>query len=486
MNKENYDVNDKDNKPFIFYEKIYECDNTSFFFNIIISFKKLKIYNEKDFERVINLNEENILKDIVSIEQQLQQNIYNTEIIKKRNDKSKNEKKEVFDIDINNEMDNKNINEINYNNNKYDNCDDLYKNYKEGFDIINVYIDSNIKSYILNEKCEREEKKFDVMWDLDLSYNYFKDISIDNILSIMIKKNIISDKNILQLNNLRTLNLRKNNLIYFPYISKFVLDGLINIHLSHNYITGCNNYMNKIDNMTYANNNICEGGIKNQINNNHFYYEGTWNNIIPNLKNIYLQNNYLQSFFSLKYLINEHNNIKYINISFNKINFLTDLFILKNVEYINLSYNTFMKLQSNMMSHELIKDIRNNKYKMNNICHKNINKDEESEPYEEISMNADHTIEKKCTHFCIEGQDNRNMLISDSTYKNEHDNENNNIHNNDNNNKFIFHNLLINLKFFFPCLKNLNIKYTEVYYKFKLYIKTEDYKYEKNYFIDFK
>ncbi|SPJ10140.1 leucine-rich repeat protein [Plasmodium sp. DRC-Itaito] len=481
MNEKNYNVNDKDKTSFIFYEKIYNGDETCFF-NIIINFKKLKIYNEKDFEEVINLNAENILKDIVKIEQQLQRNIYNTEIIKKGH--NKNKKKEVLDIDINNEKDNKNMNEINYSHNKYDNCDDLYKNYNKGFDIIKAHNDSNIKSYKLKENSEREEKKICVMWDLDLSYNYFKEISIDNILSIMISKNIICDKNILQLNNLRTLNLRKNNLIYFPYISKFVLDGLVNIHISHNYITGCNNYMDKIDNMTYINKNICQGEIKNKINNNDFNYEGTWNNMVPNLKNIYLQNNYLQSFFSLKYLINKHKNIKYINISFNKIKLLTDLFILKNVEHINLSYNTFMILESNMTSHAFSKGISNNKEKKNDIFLNNINKDKSSEQDKEISINVDHTIEQRCTHFCIEGQNNKNMLISDSTYKNQHDN--NIVHNKYNNNKIIFHNLLLNLKFFFPCLKNLNIKYTEVYHKFKLYIKKEDYKYENNYFIDFK
>ncbi|KNG76337.1 leucine-rich repeat protein 9 [Plasmodium falciparum IGH-CR14] len=488
MNQENSNVNDKDTPSFIFYEKTYEGDDTCFF-NIIISFKKLKIYNEKDFEEVINLNAEHILKDIVKIEEGLQRNIYNTEIIKKRNNKKRNKKKEVFDIDINNEMDNENMNDINYNPNKYDNCDDLYKNYKERFDIlINELNDSNIKSYTLKEKSEGEEekKKLCVMWELDLSYNYFKEISIDNILSIMISKNIIPHKNILQLNNLRTLNLRKNNLIYFPYISNFVLDGLVNIHISHNYINGCNNYIDKIDNMTYISKNLCEEDIKNKINNINFNNEGTWNKIIPNLKNIYVQNNYLQSFFSLKYLINKHKNIKYINISFNKINFLTDLFILKNVEHINLSYNTFMNVESNMTSHGITKDINNNMDEKNDIYHNNINKNETTQQDEEITINVDHTIEQTSTHFCIEGQENKNMLISDSTYKNQHDNDNNNVHNKDNNNEIIFHNLLLNLKFFFPSLKNLNIKYTEVYQKFKLYIKKEDYKYEQNYFIDFK
>ncbi|SOV22434.1 leucine-rich repeat protein [Plasmodium sp. DRC-Itaito] len=483
MNEQKYHVNDKKNTSFLFYEKIYEGDERCLF-NIIISFKKLKIYNEKDFEEVINLNSENILKDIVMIEEQLQRNTYNNEIIKEGKNKSKNKK--YFDIDehINKEMDNININQINNNNNnnnnKYDNCDDIYKNCKNQFDIINAHIDSNINGHILNKISEREEKKLCVIWDLDLSYNYFKEISIDNIFSIMIKKNIISDKNIIQLNNLRTLNLRKNNLIYFPYISKFVLDGLINLHISHNYIEGCKNYMDKMNNIKNLDKNICDkeinnkknNKINNNINNNNFYYEGMWNNIVPNLKNIYLQNNYLQSFFSLKYLINKHKNIKYINISFNKIKFLTDLFILKNVEHINLSYNTFMKLQSNMTSDGLTKDINNIKHK-NDISN---NMDELIENDEDISMNVDHTIKQKDVSFCLEGRDNRNILNLERTYKNNYDNDN----------KIIFHNFLLNLKFFFPCLKNLNIKYTGVYYKFKFYIKKEDYKDELNYFIDFK
>ncbi|SOV14000.1 leucine-rich repeat protein [Plasmodium sp. gorilla clade G2] len=486
MNEQNYHVNDKQN-TFLFYEKIYEGDDRCLF-NIIISFKKLKIYNEKDFEEVINLNGENILKDIVKIEEQLQRNTYNNEITKeeKNKSKSKNKNEKYFDIDehINKEMDNININQINYNNNnnKYDICDDIYKNCKNQFDIINAYNNSNINSHILNKKSEREEKKLCVIWDLDLSYNYFKEISLDNIFSIMIKKNIISDKNIIQLNNLRTLNLRKNNLIYFPYISKFVLDGLIDLYISHNYIEGCKNYMDEMNNMKNVDKNIYDKEINNKINNNinnnnNLYYEGMWNNIVPNLKNIYLQNNYLESFFSLKYLINKHKNIKYINISFNKINFLTDLFILKNVEHINLSYNTFMNLQSNMTSDGLTKNINNIKHKKNDINNNNNNNmDELIENDEEISINVDHTIKQKDVPFYLEGRENRNMLNLEPTYKNNYDNDN----------KIIFHNFLLNLKIFFPCLKNLNIKYTAVYYKFKLYIKKEDYKDELNCFIDFK
>ncbi|CRG96613.1 leucine-rich repeat protein [Plasmodium gallinaceum] len=301
-----------------------------------------------------------------------------------------------------------------------DNCINIILNFKklkinneENFSqIINIYKNNIIRDIIKIQKKldliinnslnnDNNKKELIIQWELDLSHNYFKEISIDNILSILIEKNIIKEKeNIFHINNLKTLNLRKNCLTKFPYINKYKLNNLINLCISHNDINEIIFNKNNIDN---SNNFVAKI--------NHDNNEGILNELIPNLKNIYLQNNKIESFLFLRYLFNHHREITNINISFNKISHLNHLPSLKNLKYLDVSFNTL-----------LYYDYEDNEYKNINV--------------------------KELEYFC--------------------NNENTDLHKN---NDFIFHNFLLTLKNYFPNLKNINTKNTLIYNLIKYNIK---------------
>ncbi|CRG99276.1 leucine-rich repeat protein, putative [Plasmodium relictum] len=289
LTTKNYNEEDENNsRVFIFFERQYDIDNG---INIILNFKKLKLNNEQNFLEIINLNKNNIIRDIIKIKKKL-------EVIS---------------------------NSINNHNNK---------------------------------------KELNIQWELDLSFNYFKIISIDSILSILIEQNIINEKeNIFYVNNLKTLNLRKNCLKKFPYICNYKLNNLTNLCLSHNDI----NDITTINNENNLLNNNCLTEKINYDNN-----KGVLNEIIPNLKNIYLQNNKIESFSFIKYLFNHHKEIININISFNKIKYLCHLPFLKSLKYLDISFNALLCCNIEDTEYKNItKELENSCKKENNDLYKN-------------------------------------------------------------------------------------------------------------------
>ncbi|CAA9987335.1 leucine-rich repeat protein [Plasmodium knowlesi strain H] len=216
-----------------------------------------------------------------------------------------------------------------------------------GATINNIGILSRKNKNIELEKCDSQEEATNlIMWELDLSCNYFIHLSIDNILCVLIQNEIISEGSVLRVHNLKTINIRKNVLIAFPYWGKYELDNLLHLCLSHNEIcelppmddspTSAKMETRKECAMNVEKNSLFVDKIKGE----HPGEEGALNWKAPNLTHLYLQNNKITSVHFVKYLLNGHKNISHINISFNRIKWLSDFPFLPNLKHLDLSFNT--------------------------------------------------------------------------------------------------------------------------------------------------
>ncbi|KAI4839309.1 leucine-rich repeat protein [Plasmodium brasilianum] len=359
-----------DRRVFTYIERTNEFDEN--YINIILNFKKLNIKSEQIFDDIVSANKISIIDDIKKAQKELER-------ISRGKSNYHLYKKEL-------------TTQNNIENLKYDNS-----------------------------------KHLSVIWELDLSFNYFTEISIDDILSILFKNDIIKEKGILHLNNLRALNLRKNYLNKVPYVCKYTLTQLRILCLSHNELGGLGN--------------ICQGNIAKEegaegegVQENEAEVEnmpvdeGILNENFPNLEHVYFQNNKIESFIFLKCLLNKHKKITHINISFNKISSFKSFPYLKNLKYFDLSFNTELLLY-------------------------NDNEEDERRKREEITMEMEQQNIFNNKYFSLPlNYDKQDFLI---------------------------YNFLMLLKHSFPNLQKINIKHTPTYSLIKHKINREN----KNEFI---
>ncbi|ANQ07356.1 Uncharacterized protein PCOAH_00018580 [Plasmodium coatneyi] len=213
--------------------------------------------------------------------------------------------------------------------------------------INNMGIPSRKDNNVELGKCDnQEEAKNLIVWELDLSCNYFVHLSIDNLLFILIQNEIISKGSVLKVHNLKTINIRKNLLIVFPYWGKHKLENLLHLCLSHNEICELEPMDGSPTPAKMETPPACENNVERdplfvaETKGEPPGEEGALNWQAPNLTHLYLQNNKITSLHFVKYLLNGHKNISHINISFNRIKSLSDFPFLANLKQFDLSFNT--------------------------------------------------------------------------------------------------------------------------------------------------
>ncbi|EUD67891.1 hypothetical protein C922_01503 [Plasmodium inui San Antonio 1] len=212
--------------------------------------------------------------------------------------------------------------------------------------ISNIGIPSRKNKNVQSGKCDnQEEAKNLIVWELDLSCNYFIHLSIDNLLCVLIQNEIISEGSVLKVNNLKTINIRKNLLILFPYWLKYKLENLLHLCLSHNEICELPPMDGAPTPAEMETRPACAINVERdplfvaETKGEYPGEEGALNWQAPNLTHLYLQNNKITSLHFVKYLLNGHKNISYINISFNRIKSLSDFPFLANLKQFDLSFN---------------------------------------------------------------------------------------------------------------------------------------------------
>ncbi|GAW80132.1 leucine-rich repeat protein [Plasmodium gonderi] len=302
----------KPGSSFIYIERtVKECDP---YVHVILNFKKLKLNSEESFSQMVRENCERILDDLENAEigiRSISTNIWKAlSCQRNKNNKGIKEKK---------------------------------KENEESGKLYNIY-----------------EKKSIIVWELDLSYNFFTNLSIDNILFVLIQNKIINEMSIFNLNNLTTINLQKNMLTTFPHCSKYKLMNLLHFCLSHNEICKLGNVDISQECEKYETESCEENFVEmetipiykiktetatlvgDEMNSDgrYVYVEGILNESAPNLTHLYLQNNKIMSLQFLKYLLNGHKNISHINLSFNMIKSFNYFPFLKNLKNFDLSFNT--------------------------------------------------------------------------------------------------------------------------------------------------
>ncbi|GAB65644.1 hypothetical protein PCYB_071460, partial [Plasmodium cynomolgi strain B] len=213
--------------------------------------------------------------------------------------------------------------------------------------INNIGIPSRKNKNVESGKWDnQEEAKNLIVWELDLSCNYFIHLSIDNLLCVLIQNEIISEESVLKVHNLKTINIRKNFLILFPYWGKHKLENLLHLCLSHNEICELAPMDGSPTPAEMETHQACSVNVEKdplfvaETKGEHPGEEGVLNWQAPNLTHLYLQNNKITSLHFVKYLLNGHKNISHINISFNRIKSLSDFPFLANLKQFDLSFNT--------------------------------------------------------------------------------------------------------------------------------------------------
>ncbi|KJP89443.1 hypothetical protein AK88_00886 [Plasmodium fragile] len=196
-------------------------------------------------------------------------------------------------------------------------------------------------------KCDNQEKaKNLIVWELDLSWNYFTHLSIDNILCVLIENEIIGEGSVLKVHNLKTINIQKNLLIIFPYWGKYKLENLLHLCLSHNEICELAPMDGSSTPAKMETRPPCGINVERdplfvaETKGEHPSEEGALNWQAPNLTHLYLQHNKITSLHFVKYLLNGHKNISHINISFNRIKWFSYFPFLANLKQFDLSFNT--------------------------------------------------------------------------------------------------------------------------------------------------
>ncbi|CAG9480341.1 leucine-rich repeat protein [Plasmodium vivax] len=201
-------------------------------------------------------------------------------------------------------------------------------------------------------KCNNEgEAKNRIVWELDLSYNYFVHLSIGNVLYVLMQNRIISQGGVLKVRNLATINIRKNLLTLFPHWGEYKLESLLHLCLSHNEIcevasTGGSPTNGLRPPAEMETRPACAPNVERdplfvaETKGERPGEEGALNWQAPNLTHLYLQNNKITSLQFVKYLLNGHKNVSHINISFNRIKSLNDFPFLANLKQFDLSFNT--------------------------------------------------------------------------------------------------------------------------------------------------
>ncbi|SBT33676.1 leucine-rich repeat protein [Plasmodium ovale wallikeri] len=348
---------------FIYLERGQESDQT--YLNLILNFKKQKLTSEEQFDGYVELHKNSILHDIQRVQMSLEE--------------YRGKWKDIIEERIRTD-------------------DNIYKE----------TMDSESRETVHN--CKDTKGEIPIFWELDLSHNRFKDISIDKMIAILTCHKIVGEEMILRVQNLRTLNLSKNNLCAFPYMQEVKFSNLMILSLSNNSL-GTSDVARD-----YSRNTLKEGTFEDLPNEDNvdMHYAtlvagGTLNDAAPNLIRLYLQNNKIKSLFFVNRLVNHHGKLTHINISFNVIEELDFLPFLQNLEQLDLSFNT-------QLSH----------------CY-----DERGDNKKVPKKGNEHTencFTERNSSPCV--GDNRDPL---------------------------FYNLLANLKSAFPNLKKVNIKHTPIY-----------------------
>lgn len=257
---------------------------------LILNFRKLLLYNEHEFLNFVQMNEEKIKSELQQLE-------YTIEHLK-------------------------------HNHSKYANR--------------NVAIEENTNYNESEIHSMENSSDYFIEWELDLSFNFFEEISIDEILCILIQQGIVGTckkqkgkEHLLCCDNLNTLNLRKNCLKIFPCIKNYKLIHLTNIYISHNNLGPVENE-NKLET---SKNRKKKDFVNHFDDDDNDEMEGILNNSLENVEYVNFQNNDMESFALVKYLFNNHKKLAHLNISFNKLKSLNDLPILQNLKSLNVSLN---------------------------------------------------------------------------------------------------------------------------------------------------
>lgn len=309
------DVGKIENRNFLILEKKYSPN-----IYVIFNFRKLCLYNERDFFDVVQLNKKQIESGLSKLKCRIHE--LNDTLQKCRN---QNEKTKVI-----------------------------------------------IKNGTVNQHFD-EKNPIDFMeWELDLSFNYFENISIDEILMMLIQHRLIgTDKEqggqdcILRCDNLNTLNLSKNCLENFPCIKTYKLMNLKNIYISHNNLES-----KEVEEKRNSNVHIKVEEFMDRVSGNDV---GILNSNLENLEYVNFQSNKMESFSLIKYLFNHHKKITHMNIGLNKLKMLNNLPVLENLKILNVSLN---KLCFSNYSH--VAEENKNMLpcvNLNEDCHHNTNSD---------------------------------------------------------------------------------------------------------------
>ncbi|SCQ16056.1 leucine-rich repeat protein, putative [Plasmodium ovale] len=366
---------------FTYIEREQESDQT--YMNLILNFKKQKLTSEEEFDGYVELHKNSILHDIQRVQMSLEA--------------YRGKWKDIIEERIRTD-------------------DNIYKE----------RTDTESRETVHN--CKDTKGEIPIFWELDLSHNRFRDISIDKIIAILTCHKIIGKEMILRVQNLRTLNLSKNNLCAFPHMQEVKFDNLMVLSLSNNSL-GASDIARD-----YSRNTLKEGTFENLPNEDNVdkHYAtlvagGTLNDTAPNLIRLYLQNNKIKSLFFVNHLVNHHDKLTHINISFNMIQEFDFLPFLQNLEQLDLSFNT-------QLSH----------------CYGERG-DNKNVPKKENEYTENRFTDR---NYCPCVGDNQDIL---------------------------FYNLLAKLKSAFPNLKKVNIKYTPIYDLIKSNIGERKNKKELNY-----